>query len=797
VHIVGEPGIGKSRLLEEFRRSQRDTPMMYIESQCLSYGTTSPYLPVRQILQQMCGITEADSPETITCKVSQRLQDVRMPIETSSPLLLSLLGHATSVPPIPILSPQQLKEQTFAVLLQFCMHISLGRPLVLEVENLHWIDATSEEWLAALIERIAARSMLILGTFRPGYHPTWLGSSHVSQISLTRLSPRESLRVLQATSQGNPLSEPLVHELLTKADGNPFFLEELTRAIMEQGPEHTLAIPATVQAVLAARIDRLPPHAKRLLQVAAIIGKEAELPLLAGVTDLPSGALNQRLQQLQKADFLYATRLLPTPVYTFKHALTQEVAYQSLLLSTRRPYHQRIAEVLCERFPETVATHSERLAQHYTQAGCGEQAVDAWQQAGERARTHSSYVEAQAHFEQGLQVLMALPDTPARRQRELALLMALGPVMYMLKDRGSQDVEHLYRRARHLCRPEETPALFSVLYGLWRYHGNRGEQQIARELGQELLYMAQHAHDIGLELMSHCAMGATLFRVGELPASLKHLEQGIALYDPLQHRSLTQHYGIDPGVGCLCFATHVSWLLGYPDRALKTIEQALSTAQQPLHAPSLSTAFHFAAVLHQFRHEPQATLAYADMASAHARAHQFPSWETQAMLLRGWACAVLGDPQTGMRHIQDGLVAYQMPMAKPYPLSLLAAVCAMQGWTKEGRRVVAEAVDLIQQGGVSWWKAELLRLQGLCGLRQPAPDPSQAEQSFSQALHLARRQQAKALELRVAIQLSRLWHSQGKRLAARQLLGPIYSWFTEGVDTADLLEARDLLSDLG
>jgi predicted ATPase len=376
VGIAGEPGIGKSRLLHEFRRSLTGRRLAYWQGRCISYGSATPYLLGLDLLRQNCGITDVDSPEAITVKVHRGLQAVGMVPDEWAPYLLRLLGVEAGTEQLAMLSPQALRARTIETLVQISVNSSRHQPLVLEVEDLHWIDATSEEWLAALVERMAGVPILVMMTYRPGYRPLWVDKSYATQLALQWLTPRHSLRVVQTVLHTEPVPEALAQAILAKADGNPFFLEELARTVAEQGDRRLpLTVPDTIHVVLAARIDRLPPEEKRLLQAAAVIGKDITLPLLQSLTVLPEGELCQSLRHLQAAEFLYEMHTVPATVYTFKHVLTQEVAYQSLLQSMREQYHQQIAPVVEERFPAIPTLQPEWLAHHYTAAGMAAQAV--------------------------------------------------------------------------------------------------------------------------------------------------------------------------------------------------------------------------------------------------------------------------------------------------------------------------------------------------------------------------------------------------------------------------------------
>ena len=581
VGIVGEPGIGKSRLLSEFRRL-RGRRLTYLAGGCRSYGQPTPYLPVRTLLRMHCGIAATDSPAIMVVKVRRRLTEVGMAPEEWAPYLLWLLEVSTDTDPLATVSPQEMRARTTEALVQLALHGALQLPLVLEVENLHWIDPSSEEVLTVLAERLACAAILLLTTARPGYHPPWIDRSYTSQVALARLTPAESRLVVQSVTQATPLPEPLIRTIVVTAVGNPFFLEELARTVVEQDAQATpLRIPNTVQAVLAARIDRLPSEAKRLLQTAAVIGREVPFALLHTVTALPIDALYMHLRHLQAAEFLYETPLAPAPVYTFKHALTQEVAYQSLLQSTRQDYHQQIAQALEERFPQTIETQPELLAHHYSQSGNIPKAVDYLHRAGHQAVERSAYAEAVSHLTTAFDLLTSLPETHERSQRELAVQMTLGMAFKATKGWGAPEVERLYTRARALCEQVgEPPQLFRVLWGLWSTYNARGQSQTMRALGEQLLSLAQRLHDSDLLLEAHHALWTSLFSSGELAAARAHQAQGLRLYDPQRHRTHAALYsGHDPGVCCHYRAAPSLWLLGYPTQAVASSQAALALAQ--------------------------------------------------------------------------------------------------------------------------------------------------------------------------------------------------------------------------
>jgi predicted ATPase len=518
------------------------------------------------------------------------------------------------------------------------------------------------------------------------------------------------------------------------------------------------------------------------------------------VMGLSERELLSHLSVLKDSELLYERGIYPLSTYIFKHSLIQDATYQSLLKSTRQKYHQKIAQVLEKGFPDTMETQPELLAHHYTEAGLNEQAVGYWHQAGQRATQRSAHGDAIDHLTKGLEVLMTLPDTLERAQQELDVQTTLGPVLMSVKGFASLDTEQAYARARELCQQVgETSQLFPVLHGMFRFHMVRGELQTTRELAEQLFSLAQRAQDPALLLEAHRMLGQTMFWLGEIAPARVHLEQGMALYDPQQHRSHAFLYGQDPGVLCRGFAAWPIWVLGYPDQALQSIHEALTLAQELAHPFSLAIALIVVALVHQFHREAQAVQERAEALIALSTEQGFPYWLALGTILRGWALTAQGEGAEGIGQIHQGLVAHRATGAevhRPYLLSLLAEAYEEVGQTEEGLTVLAEALPIVDNTGERNWEAELHRRKGDLLLMQQGQKVGEAEACFRKALDIARRQQAKSLELRAAMSLSRLWQQQGKKEEAHQLLAEIYGWFTEGFDTADLKEAKVLLEEL-
>jgi predicted ATPase len=451
------------------------------------------------------------------------------------------------------------------------------------------------------------------------------------------------------------------------------------------------------------------------------------------------------------------------------------------------------------RFPELCATQPELLAHHYTEAGRSAQAIPYWQRAGQRAMQRSAYVEAVAHLTRGLALLSTFPGTPECLQQELDMQITLGPALMATKGQASPEVEHAYARARELCQQVgETPQLFSVLGGLHRFYFARGALQTARELGEQHLRLAQTHDDRALLLTSHWMLGTPLFWLGEVASAHEHFVQSITLYDPQQHRILGLRYGLDPGAASQVYAAMTLWALGYPDQALQRCQEALPLAQP--HPFSLAYTLLITACLYQFLRQDQAVYERAEAAVILSTEQGFPIWVPFGRTLQGWALAMQGQRVQGIALMRQGMAAWQaigVALLRPWILAMLAEAYGAEGQASEGLRELAEASAIVNSTAERFWEAELYRLTGELRLKQPVPDAQEAETCFCQALAVARRQQAKSLELRAARSLSRLWQQQGKRAQAYALLAPTYGWFTEGFDTADLQEAKALLAELG
>jgi tetratricopeptide (TPR) repeat protein len=589
IGIAGEPGIGKSRLLEEFRRSLASKPMTYCEGHCHSYGSTTPYLPVLDLLRQLCGITDADSPPVVMAQVRQQLQEVGLDSEEAAPYLLHLLGIAAGAEHVSALSPEEHKARTFACLRQFSLQHSRRQPLIMAVENLHWIDATSEAYLTSLVERLAGAPILLLTTYRPGYRPPWLEKSSATQLGLPGLTARDSLVVVQSVRQTTPLAEAWQREIVEKAAGNPFFLEELTRAVMADGDHPpTLVVPDTVQAVLAARMDQLPPEEKRLLQTAAVIGMDVSLPLLQAVAEVSEQALSRGLTHLQAVEFLYETRLVPDPAYTFTHALTQQVAYETLLQERRRALHARIVEALETLAGERVAEQVERLAHHAQRGEVWDKSVVYCRQAGEKAMTRSAHREAVGSFEQALSALSHLPETRDTREQAIDLRLALRSALRPFGDLGR--ILTLLHEAEARAEALDDPRrLAQVLRFLSLHFRVMGAYDQAIAAAQHALALATASGEVVLHALANNYLGTTYEHQGDYRRAIDCFRQAVASLDGARrHERFGQVFL--PAVLFRAWLAVCHAELGTFAEGTALGEEGLRIAEAVAHPPSLMVA---------------------------------------------------------------------------------------------------------------------------------------------------------------------------------------------------------------
>ena len=812
VLLGGEPGIGKSRLVQTLGQQALTEGAIKIEFRCSPYHQNSAFHPIIDHLQRFLGFEREEPPESRLDKLARRLSTYRFTEPETLPLMASLLSLPLPADAAPLnVTPQKQKEKTRAALVAWTVEEAEKAPVYYVWEDLHWADPSSLEALSLLLDQVPATRLLAVWTFRLDFRPPWPPRSHIAQLMLNRLGQREVEMMVERMTGGKPLPVEVMQEVARKTDGIPLFVEELTRTVMESGvlrernghyeltrPLRALAIPLSLNDSLMARLDRLGA-VKEVAQLAATVGREFSYELLEAVAMLDAKDLQQALDKLVESEIFHQRGLLPQARYIFRHALIQDAAYQSLLRSTRQRYHRHIAQTLAERLPEIKETQPELLARHYTEAGLIAQAIPYWLQAGRQAGRRSAHVEAISHLTKGLELLATLPDGPERAQEELALQMALGTSLLATKGFAAPELGKAYTRARELCRQlGDPPQLFPVLAGLRFFYTVHGEIQTSRELAEQLLRLAEGADDPGLLLEAHYALAIPLNLFGEFGPALEHYEQTIALYDPQQHRSLAFIYGMDAGVTSRSYAAWILCKLGYPGRALERSREALSLAREVAHPFSLAYALVFGfCFVHYKRGEMKSVLESAEALISLSKEQGFSFWLWQGILYRGTALVGLGREEEGIGGIRQGIAGWRASGAKSYGTrfsAMLLEAHLKRGETDEGTRVLNEALTFRESTGERYEEARLYRLKG--ELMRMRGNDEEAEQSFRTAIQIAQGQSAKSLELRATMSLARLLAKQGRRDEARTMLAEIYGWFTEGFDTADLKDAKRLLEEL-
>jgi TOMM system kinase/cyclase fusion protein len=829
VLLNGEPGIGKSRLVQVLKERVAGEPHLRWECRCSPYYQNTALYPVIELMQRALWWQREDAPEEKLRKLEEALTRYGMALAEVVPLLaplLSLPGPAKY--PALTLNPQRQRQKTLEAVLAVLLRLAEQQPLLLIVEDLHWIDPSTLELLGLLIDQGPTTRILALLTCRPEFHPSWGFRAHLTPLTLSRL-PHTQVEVMVAQVAGaKALPAEVLQQVVAKTDGIPLFVEELTKMVLESGllreredryeltgPLPPLAIPSTLQDSLMARLDRLAA-VKEVAQLGATLGRSFTYEVLRAVSLWDEATLQQALQQLVEAELLYQRGLPPQATYLFKHALVQETAYQSVLKSRRQQSHQRIAHVLKRRFPETAETQPELLAYHYTEAGLTEYAIPYWQRAAKTAVQRHAYREAIEYLKRALALLQAMPETPQLIRQEIEVQLALGPALMVVRGFTAPEVADTYSRARQLCEQlGDRQQLFSVLFGLWRFSHVRAQLRTARGLGEQLVSLATYENDPALLVEAHGPLGQTLCIQGELSLAREHLHQVVALYKPHRHSAQSFRFGYDPGVYAHAIESWVLWLLGYPEQALRRGHEALTLARAQAHPFTLSLTLVTVAVLHQMRQEGNVTLEHAKASLVLSTEHEFPYLRAIGTVAYGWALAVHGQTREGIARIRQALSTYRSMGAElfsTYWLVLLVEAHETAGQTEEGLHAVDEALAMVDTHGERIYEAELYRLKGELRLQQAGrgacpgvlprdssgvkvgqPARREAEACFHQALDVARRQQARSLELRAAMSLSRLWQRQGQCAEAYELLAPIYGWFTEGFDTADLQEATALL----
>jgi class 3 adenylate cyclase/predicted ATPase len=797
--LKSEAGAGKSRLLHEFKQGL-PASTRYLEGRCLPYGGSS-YQAIAEIVRQFFGfadvVTEADR---------KIISAGSLGLEEFVPCFEDLLSLPPRDPAYSLLDPQMRRNRTFAAVIALLRAACREQTLVLVIEDLHWVEPTTEEFLAGFLDVISSLRVLLVFLHRPDYQPPWQDRSGYVCLALSPLTRADSQRLIESLFDTDvaPALETYIYE---HSGGNPFFIEELVRTLKEtnvlrhngqvslDGSPEQPAVPATIEGVLGARIDRLDSDTRLTLEVASVLGQQFSVALLSHILE-GSARLGEQLKALANAEFLQPADP-PGDSYAFKHALTREVAYSRLMRSSRAKLHRRAAEAICEVTPEAMTAQPEVLAYHYTEAGLVESALPYWLQAGQRAIQRSANLEAITYLSKALELLPALPDGPERDQQEIQLQITLGVPLLASKGYAAPEVEAAYTRANELCEKiGETPQLLPVIYGLWAFFFVRAQHSEALRLATQLVTLGREAQDRSLLIQGHTALGEVLTSRGEFDEAMKHFGELEVLYDLGEHRSLAFVFGQDAKIMALSWSALTLWLQGYPEEAVRASQAALQLAEEVDHPFSSCYGLFCAAWLYYLRGEFHLVDQQAQACLNLSTAQGFPYWSAWASILGGAAEAARGLNQSALEKIGQGIAIHRMVgagLGEPFYHIVLANALVQAGQIEKALDTVEQAIEVVERTGERCFAAELGRMKGELRLALHGQDDPVAEAEFLAARELAREQGARSLELRATISLHRLRERQGRGEESRALLADVYERFGEGRDTPDLSEARLLL----
>jgi class 3 adenylate cyclase/predicted ATPase len=818
VLISGEAGIGKSRLTADLLESLAPEPHTRLRYFCSPQHTDSAFYPIIGQMERAAGLLHDDTSQQKLDKLDALLAQTSTSIQDAA-----LIAEMLSLPndgryPALELTPQQRRQKTLEALTAQMETLSQESPVLMVLEDVHWADPTSLEAFGRAVDRIRTLKVLLLTTFRPEFDAPWVGRPYVTALIINRLAEHEVGAMIDRIVGNRLPSASIRQDIIERTDGIPLFVEEMTKAMLEAGsetaaaravaaiPSPALGVPPSLHASLMARLDRLGPG-KELAQIGAAIGREFSHPLLAAVVRKPEAELQTALDRLIWAGLLLRRGDAPYATYFFKHALVRDVAYSTLLREPRRALHARIAETLESQLAEISENQPELLARHCTEAGQIEKAAGLWGKAGQRSARRSALVEAAQQFRHALDLIATLPATPALRREEIKLQVALISPLLPVKGYAAPETKAAVERARLLIEqaealgepPEDPLLLFSVLYGFWvaNYVAFKGD--VMRELAAQFLTLAGKQSASAPLMIGHRIMGLSLLVTGDLADSRTQLDQAIALYDPTEHRPLATRFGQDVGVAILSLRSWALCVLGFRHAALADAEHALEAAREIGQAASLMYALLVASITHVICGNYAAANALVDELIALTDQTASLFWGAWAVMQRGCILALTGKASDAVQTITSGVTAWRSTGSTammPSYLSYLARAHAELGQFDDAMRCIGEAITTVETTKERWFEAEANRIAGEIALLLPEPDVAKAEACFERALAVARKQQAKSWELRAAMSMARIWRDQGRRQQARDLLAPLYAWFTEGFDTRDLKEAKVLLDEL-
>jgi class 3 adenylate cyclase/tetratricopeptide (TPR) repeat protein len=814
VLLSGEAGIGKSRLSAAIMEAIAAEPHTLLRYFCSPQHTDSAFYPIIGQLERAARFAHDDTPQTkldkfdaLLGETSTSRQDVALLAD-----LLSLPNDGR-YPALDDLTPEQRRQRTLAALGAQLENLARSSPVLMILEDVHWGDPTSLEAFGRTVDQIASLRVLLIVTFRPEFEAPWVGQPHVTALALNRLGHRNVGALIDRVVGNKPLPSDIRKDIIERTDGIPLFVEEMTKAVLEAGgeleamqtaaavPSPALAVPASLHASLMARLDRIGP-AKEVAQIGAAIGREFSHELLSAVAHKPEAELGSSLDSLVRAGLLFRKGVPPHAAYLFKHALVQEAAYGTLLRQPRRALHARIADTFERQFPDIAEAQPDLLARHYTEAGLIDKAAALWGKAGLRLLERSALVEAIEQLTRALNQIATLPNTPALRREEIRLQVALIYPLQHVKGIAAPEAKAAADRARRLIEQAEAlgepPAdpllLFLALYGLFQAEFSRFDGDVAGERAAQMLALAEKQGGKFPLMLGHRAIGVTSAIRGNFAEARVHLDQVIALYDPVERRSLATRSVQDPRVVALYYRSLALWALGYPEAARADTEQALREAREIGHVGALMQAMAIISYTQLVSGNYAIAQAQSDELIALAE-ERGSDWKRSGMQTRAGLLALTGNASDAV-----GIFTAAIPVLRtknnylPVWLSLLARAHAELGQFDDAWSYISEALAMIETTKGKFYEADVHRTAGEIALM--SPDAAKAEACFERALAVARAQQAKSFELRAAMSMARLWRDQGKRDEARKLLAPVYGWFTEGFDTLDLKQAKALLDEL-
>jgi class 3 adenylate cyclase len=763
--LSGEPGIGKSRIAQVLRERLADKPHVRMHHSCSPHHTNSALFPIVGRLEHAAGFSREDSVPAKVAKLEKILGLDAASDPDTTPIFAALLGLLPDDPPAsPGLDAQQQKSKTFKALLAQLESNARQQPILMVFEDVQWIDPTTSELLGLVIDRIQTLPVLLIVTHRPDFSPPWTGHAHVTTLSLNRLSHAQRVAMIERVTGGKKLPPEVRDQIIEKTDGIPLFVEELTKTVLEsgvleetpggytlRGPLPPLAIPATLHDSLMARLDRLSP-VKDVAQMAAAIGREFSYELLAAIVPMVEAELQKALTLLVAANIIFGRGTPPNAIYSFKHALVQDVAYEAALRRTRQQLHARIAATLEEKFPDTTANRPELVAHHYTSAGLAAKAAEFWLKAGRTAAKRSANIEARNQLEKGLELLDAIAEPEERRRRELDLLVALGPPLIALEGFAAEQTVQVYRRIRELSEQlGNLPTLFPALYGEWLYHAARAEHRAAQAIAARFSELAEKNQTRGLRVIALRITGVSHLCLGELDDSRRHLEALLGRYTREVHHELAYRYGTDPAVSALSFLSWVQWLQGDAASAVEGRDRAIALAGSLGHSHSLAHALGIGGcLLDCMRGDVDSAQEFSDTILVLGREHRFPYWLAAGTAARGWCLMKRGNPGAAVDVLLDAIEQARgatMEEFRPLFLAMLAEAYGASNRPERGLEALDEAFARVKRSEEFWIEPELHRLRGVLLLRASG-DREAAADCFREAVALAHRRGARAWERR-------------------------------------------------